>query len=195
MTKYRLFVFIIKLLQLPRIIFYRILSTAKVHGKYHLIQPTQFAGKGSINIGKGVTIGFFPSPFFFSSYAYIEARNHSSKISIGDDCHFNNSITLIAEHTSITIGKRVLIGTNVEVYDSDFHGVDVKDRNISRFENARPVTIGDDVFIGSNTRIIKGVSIGSGSVIANGSMVVKDIPENVIAGGVPAKVLRKINES
>jgi len=142
-----------------------------------------------------VNIGFFPSPHFFSTYAYLEARRVTSKISIGSGTWINNGFSAIAEHTSIIIGQRVLIGTNVEIFDSDFHGILVHDRNRSLAEWAKPVVVEDDVFLGSNVRVLKGVTIGRGSVVANGSLVVNDIPSGVIAGGNPARVLRKLNEN
>ena len=152
----------------------------------------QGVGLGVIEFSGHVNIGVFPSPFFFSTYAYIEARNSSARISIGEGTWINNGFSAIAEHTSITIGRRVLIGTNVEIYDSDFHGIRVDDRNTSRAELAKPVIVEDDVFLGSNVRVLKGVTIGRGSVIANSSVVVKDVPPGVIAGGNPARVLTEI---
>jgi len=145
-----------------------------------------------IEFSGDVSIGVFPSPLFFSTYAYIEARNSTAKISIADGTWINNGFSAIAVHTSITIGRRVLIGTNVEMFDSDFHGIRVDDRNVSRAEWAKPVVVEDDVFLGSNVRVLKGVTIGRGAVVANGSVVVKDIPPGVIAGGNPARVLKAI---
>jgi acetyltransferase-like isoleucine patch superfamily enzyme len=100
----------------------------------------------------------------------------------------------IAEHHSITIGKRCFIGANVEIIDSDFHGIKVSDRGTSNSSKSKSVVIGDDVFIGSNVKIMKGVVIGVGSVITNGSIVVGEIPPNVVAGGNPAKVIKAIEE-
>lgn len=182
-----------RITQASRIIFYRILSNAELKGQKPLLrQPMQAVGRGVIQFEERVSIGFFPSPFFFSSHAYLDVRNESAKISIGHDTSINNGFVAIAEHSHIKIGARVLIGTNVEIIDSDFHGIGVSDRHISKPEWARPVEIGDDVFLGSNVRICKGVTIGSGSVIANGSIVVQDVPSGVIAAGNPAAVLRSI---
>ena len=72
------------------------------------------------------------------------------------------------------IGKRVLIGANVEILDSDFHGLNIKDRGFSKADWAKPVVIEDDVFLGSNVRVLKGLTIGRGSVIANSSVVVHE---------------------
>ena len=181
-----------RLMQWSRILVHRMLSGAQVQGRPHLHQPLQTVGLGVIKFSDRVNIGVFQSPFFFSTYAYIEARTSQSKIAIGEGTWINNGFSAIAEHTSITIGKRVLIGTHVEIYDSDFHGIQVSDRNKSRAEWAKPVVIGDDVFLGSNVRVLKGVTIGEGSVIANSSVVVKDIPPGAIAGGNPARVIRAI---
>jgi maltose O-acetyltransferase len=182
-----------KTVQRFRIWQYRLLSNAVLDGvKPHLRQPLQAIGSGVIEFEKGVSIGFFPSPFFFSSYAYLDVRNKTSKIVIGENTSINNGFVAIAEHTSIKIGARVLIGTNVEIFDSDFHGINLSDRNTSKPEWARSVEVGDDVFIGSNVRICKGVTIGAGSVIANGSIVTHDVPVGVIAAGNPAVIVRRI---
>lgn len=181
-----------RLIQGPRIFVYRLLSSARLQGKPALHQPMHAVGLGEIEFSGRVNIGVFPSPFFFSTYAYIEARSITSRISIGEGTWINNGFCAIAEHSSITIGQRVLIGTNVEIFDSDFHGIRVGDRNKSRAEWAKPIVIEDDVFFGSNVRVLKGVTIGRGSVIANSSVVVKDIPPGVIAGGNPARVLNEI---
>jgi maltose O-acetyltransferase len=122
----------------------------------------------------------------------LDVRNKTSKIVIGENTSINNGFVAIAEHTSIKIGARVLIGTNVEIFDSDFHGINLSDRNTSKPEWARSVEVGDDVFIGSNVRICKGVTIGAGSVIANGSIVTHDVPVGVIAAGNPAVIVRRI---
>ena len=177
-----------------RIFFYRMLSNAVLKGESPILrQPLQAVGRGVIEFEERVSIGFFPSPSFFSSYAYLDARNQSSKISIGHDTSINNGFVAIAEHSHIKIGARVLIGTNVEIIDSDFHGINLLDRNKSKPEWAKPVEVGDDVFLGSNVRICKGVTIGNGSVVANGSIVIQDIPARVVAAGNPATVLRTIS--
>lgn len=182
-----------RLTQLPRILLYWLLSCGKVVGRPIRNQPLQTAGRGIIEFKGQVNIGVFPSPFFFSSYSYIEARNSTSRISIGDGTWINNGFSAIAEHSSINIGKRVLIGTHVEMLDSDFHAIRFSDRGKSRPELTKPIVIEDDVFIGSNVRVLKGVTIGRGAVIANSAVVVMDIPPNVIAGGNPARVIRVID--
>lgn len=191
--KRKYFLWLRLIVQAPRIFFYWLLSENKLIGKVKLQQPLQLAGSGLVEFKDNVRIGYYPSPYFFSTYAYIDARNASSRIAIGENTKINNNFCVIAEFKSIEIGSRCLIGTNVEILDSDFHGMKISERGVSNPESAASVMIGDDVFIGNNVRILKGVSIGNGSVIANGSIVVTDIPANSIAGGVPAKVIRAID--
>ena len=183
----------IRSIQGLRVLLYRLLSTAHTTGRAEFIQPALVLGSGRVVFGSNVKLGFFPSAHFLSGYCHVEARGRESLISIGDDTHINNNFVAIADHKSIEIGKRCFIGTSVEVYDSDFHGIGVSERRESRPERAESVSFGDDVFIGSSVTVLKGVRIGSGSVIAAGSVVVGDIPSNVIAGGNPARVVRELD--
>lgn len=176
-------------LQMARRCFYRLVSTNSFDGSPTLYQPLQCVGRGSVTFANDVRIGVFPSPGFLSTYAYLEARNESATIEIGCGTCINNNFCAIAEFSSISIGRNCLIGTCVEILDSDFHGLSIDQRRMSKAEWAAPVVICDGVFIGSNVKIMKGVTIGLGSVIANGSVVVNDIPAGCIAGGVPARKL------
>lgn len=181
-----------RVVQAPRIAGYRLLSSCDQRGRPVLHQPLHALGLGQLNFDGTVHIGVFPSPHYFSGYAYLEARSPKASISIGDGSWINNNFCAVAEHTSITIGRRVLVGTSVEIYDSDFHGLRVEDRGRSEPDWARPVVIEDDVFIGANVRILKGVTIGQGSVVANGSVVVSSVPPGVVAAGVPARVITQL---
>lgn len=184
----------IRMWQWVRVSFYDALSTGHSKGGVQKRQPVLILGNGIVEFDKNVKLGYFPSPYFLSGYIHLETRSTAASIYFGEDTHVNNNFVAIAEHTSITIGKRCFIGTNVEIVDSDFHGLKVSDRGVSKPEMAKPVFIGNDVFIGSNVKIMKGVVIGFGSVIANGSIVVGEIPPGVIAGGNPAKVIKVIQE-
>ncbi len=181
-----------RLVQRPRILLFRLLSNNAPYGKVICYQPLQLIGKGTIKFDLNVRIGVFPSPMFFSTYAYIEARNSGAAVHVGENTWINNNFTAIAEHTSITIGANCLIGSNVEILDSDFHGMIVSERRLSRPESAAPVVIGNDVFIGNNAVILKGVTVGDGAVISNRALVVSDVPARTIVGGVPAKFIRAI---
>ncbi|HSL42297.1 MAG TPA: DapH/DapD/GlmU-related protein [Anaerolineales bacterium] len=93
----------------------------------------------------------------------------------------------------IKIGNNVAIGANTTISDTDFHPLDVDSRRINPSQGRiAPVCIEDDVFIGMNCIILKGVSIGRGSVIGAGSVVSRDVPAGVIAAGNPAVVIRTI---
>lgn len=96
---------------------------------------------------------------------------------------------------SITIGSHCTIGAGVMIFDTNFHNVDWKIRRLAedcQTAKTAPVTIGDDCFIGTRSIICKGVNIGSRAIIAAGSVVVKDIPSDCIAGGNPSKVVKQL---
>lgn len=180
-------------IQKPRIWKYQFLSTAKhIHGKARLHQPVLFTGNGRIIIGKNVNLGYRPSPYLYSGYIHIEARNPHAVIVIGNNCWINNNCVMISEGGGIEIGANSLFGTNVEIYDSDFHDLNPSKRMGGGSAKIAPVSIGENVFIGSNVRVLKGVTIGNNSVIANGTVIVNSIPANVIAGGNPARVLKSL---
>jgi maltose O-acetyltransferase len=182
------------LYQRLRIWKYGLLSDLKeIKGKALIKQPVLFTGKGKVSVGTGVVIGTHHSPHFFNGYSYIEARHNSSVIEIGDRVWTNNNLAIICNGSSIVIEKDTLIGLNVEIMDSDFHNLSPLTRR-SREPTSSPVLIESNVWIGSNVRILKGVTVGKNSVIANGSIVVKSIPENVIAAGIPAKVVKSLED-
>ncbi len=185
-----------KFVQRPRVLLYKLLSTCpRVEGKGRLVQPVLLLGSGKIVIGKNVTFGYRPSPYLYSGYIHLEARKPESLILIGDRCWINNNCAFISEGAGggIEIGAGTIIGTNVEIYDSDFHELDPSKR-MTGIPKTAPVKIGANVFVGSNVRILKGVSIGDNTVIANGSIVVNSIPKDVIGGGNPARILRSVKE-
>ena len=183
----------IRMVQRLRATWYWCLSTNRVEGKPVLHQPLQVAGWGKIKFNRNVRIGVFPSPGFLETYAYIEARNPSATVQIGENSWINNGFRCICEHTSVSIGANCLIGANVEILDSDFHGLRIEERGMSKPEWASPVILEDRVFIGSNSRILKGVKIGAGAVVANSSLVIADVPAMAVVGGVPAKLLRMLD--
>lgn len=92
---------------------------------------------------------------------------------------------------SISIGVNCLFGANVTVVDSDFHHVNSRKRRDPghAHADAKPIMIENNVFVGTNSIILKGVTIGENSVIGAGSVVTKSIPSNVIAAGNPCRVI------
>lgn len=157
-----------------------------------VIQATQFVGRGAITI-ESATVGVWPSPGLLCGSAYLEARNSSASISVLQGTNINNGATIIADRGSISIGQRCLIGANVFICDSDFHGIEIADRRCSNY-NTSDVVIGDDVFIGEGVKILKGVEIGDGAVIGTGAVVVSDVDSYSVYAGVPAKKIRSLKD-
>ena len=118
--------------------------------------------------------------------------NQGGTLKIGH--HVSLSSACIWVHESIKIGNHVKIGANVILMDSDAHSLNYLDRRDNSLDmcNKRnsPIIIGDDVLIGVNSIVLKGVTIGSRSVIGAGSVVTKPIPEDCVACGNPAKVIK-----
>lgn len=120
-----------------------------------------------------------------------------SRIIIGDGCLINHNNVLQAgkKEAIIKIGNYVHTGANVMMFAFNHAFDDIKIPTIQQDYYDASITIEDDVWIGGGAIILAGVTIGKGSIIAAGAVVNKDIPPYSIAGGVPAKVLKKrINE-
>jgi maltose O-acetyltransferase len=178
---------LINLYQRARILKYRFLSQCKnVQGTPTIYQPVQFMGQGTIKFHGRVNLGVYPSAYYFSGYIYIEARSPSSVIEIEDGAWINNNSFLVSDGPGIFIGKKTMLGTHCEVVDSDFHDTH-PDRRMSGVPKTGRVVIGENVLIGSNVKILKGVRIGRNSIIANGSVVTRSFPENMVIFGNPAK--------
>jgi acetyltransferase-like isoleucine patch superfamily enzyme len=183
---------IIKLYQYLRIIKFKALSTNRIKGiKPIIIQPLLLAGKGEIFFSENVTLGYNPSPYLYSGNIYIEARKKSARIRFGKNFFSNNNLTIIAEDGEISIGEDILIGTNVEIINSDFHQVHPHKRNNGE-HHSKDIFIGNNVFIGSNVKILKGVRIGINSIISNGAVVYDNVADNTIVRGNPAVFYKNI---
>lgn len=113
-------------------------------------------------------------------------------VSIGDDTYINSNLTLVDDY-KITIGKGVLIAPNVTISTTN-HPMHYKARTHGEMY-CKEVIIEDHVWIGSNTVICAGVTIGMGAVIGAGSVVTRNIPPMHFAAGVPCKVIREISDN
>jgi acetyltransferase-like isoleucine patch superfamily enzyme len=122
----------------------------------------------------------------------LTVANKESKLFIGDFV-FINSYTIIDCHYEINIGNRVQIGPHCYIGDFDHDiSVDIRYRHHRSENNFAKVDIESNVWIGAGVIILKGVTIGKNSVIAAGAVVTKSIPANVLAGGVPARIIKTI---
>ncbi|ANO78514.1 acyltransferase [Escherichia coli] len=158
-------------------------DSVMINGILHIVN------KGEIKIGNGVKINsslrynpisHHPCSFYTSENAVIE---------IGDKSGLSGCTLYSVK--KIHIGKRVLIGAGVNIYDTDFHSLLVDERlNGDSNIKSSPVYIYDDCFIGANVTILKGVTIGAGSVVAACSVVTKNIGENELWAGNPARYIR-----
>lgn len=116
-----------------------------------------------------------------------------ARISIGAGTGLSG--TTICAATSVQIGSRVLLGADVLIADTDFHPVDRVPRTGLPIPSGGPgdsVIIEDDAFIGARSMILRGVTIGRGTVVGAGSVVTKSLPPGVVAAGSPARVLREL---
>lgn len=137
----------------------------------------------------------------------LEIQREAGTISVGEECYIGDG-TRIWSALKIDIGNRVLIAHNCNIFDNDTHPTDAMERredatnaiwhgkrlNYSSLQSG-PIIIENDAWICCNSTILKGVRIGEGSIIAAGSVVTKDVPANVVVGGNPARVLKKIERS
>lgn len=182
------------LLRRGRIWKYRALSTCRhVSGTPVVLQPVLFIGEGTIVLGHDVEFGWSTSALFYAGYCHIEASTPESVIEFGDGAQLNNNAFIKSQGPGIRIGARALLGSHVEIFDSDFHDLRPNRRRDGRPRMA-PVELGEDVFVGDGVKILKGVTIGAHSVIGAGSVVTSPIPEGVVAAGNPARVIRALSD-
>ncbi|ESZ90818.1 hypothetical protein SBOR_8794 [Sclerotinia borealis F-4128] len=111
----------------------------------------------------------------------------------GQNVYINRDVSIF-DSAPVKIGDRVLIGPGVCIC-TDTHEIDVESRKQSQKGSyAKPIIIGDDCWVGGGVIIVAGVTIGDGSTVAAGAVVVKDVDANCLVGGVPAKVIRRLDE-
>jgi len=118
-------------------------------------------------------------------------------IQVGDDVFINGNCTF-QDSNQIILGDRVIIAPDVKLYCGS-HALDTTQRFGERPDGSRylitttkPITIGNDVWIGGNVTIIGGVHIGNNVVVGAGAVVAKDVPDNVVVGGVPARIIETL---
>jgi maltose O-acetyltransferase len=131
----------------------------------------------------GVGIDVHIKPPLFVDYGF--------NITIGARCFVNYGLVAL-DVARITIGNDVQIGPNVQLL-TPTHPLDPALR-LAKYEAAKPIVIGDNVWLGGGAIVLAGVTIGDDSVIGAGAVVTRDVPANVVAVGNPARVIRRIGE-
>jgi len=114
----------------------------------------------------------------------IATHARRASIRIGNHCGFSG--TVIGAFASITLGNNVRCGANTLITDGDWHTDD------PRCGAPKPIVIKDNVWLGYNAVVLKGVTIGNNTIIGANSVVTKDIPANVVAAGNPCRVIREL---
>ncbi|TDM16395.1 sugar O-acetyltransferase [Macrococcoides canis] len=125
-------------------------------------------------------------------HIHVEANirvDYGYNIYVGENFYSNHDLTIL-DVATVTIGDNCMVAPGVHIYTAT-HPIDPMERN-SGLEYAKPVVIGDNCWIGGRSIINPGVTIGNNVVIASGTVVTKDIPDNVVVAGVPAKVIKQI---
>lgn len=115
--------------------------------------------------------------------------DYGRNIHLGDDVFFNFNC-IILDPARVDIGSRVLFGPNVQIYTAT-HPVDYRERRTG-LELARPIAIGDDVWVEGGAIIGPGITVGARAVIGAGSVVTRDVPPDVFAAGNPCRVIREL---
>lgn len=151
--------------------------TFEMNNAYHT--PEEVRNLLSRLFGKNVDESFRVFPPFYTDFG--KNITVGKNVFINACCHFQ-------DHGGVSLGDGCQIGHNV-VFATLNHGLAPEDRQTTY---PAPITLGKNVWVGSNSTILQGVTIGDNAVIAAGAVVTKDVPENTIVGGVPARIIRKI---
>ena len=157
----------------------------KIGAEIELTGPVIIQNSGTIEIGDQVILD---SKWY--KPIYIQLARPNAKLTIENNVYINfgTEISLVRE---VFIGAYSLIGNDCLIYDTDWHSLDGLDQDVP----IAPTRIGRGVWLGARVIVMKGVVIGDNSVVAANSVVTKDLPNNVLAGGNPARIIRTIERS
>lgn len=151
--------------------------------KLNAVDPTDAATQEAAIRELFGTVGTYPC--VLPSFNCDSGKN----IHVGDEFLANYNVTIL-DIAPVYIGDYVMIGPGTTIITVN-HPLSPRGRR-KHLGQAKPVTIGNDVWIGANCMILPGVTIGSNVVVAAGAVVTKDVPDNCVVGGVPAKVIKQI---
>jgi acetyltransferase-like isoleucine patch superfamily enzyme len=165
-------------------IFYKLIYGRKVQFGKNVIVAWGLCirGKGTLYLGDNVNLWTNREINRFNFY------DRDAVIRIGNGCRVNG-VTMECEK-SITIGEECIIGS-ATVIDTDFHIIENSEHIMFGREVSRPITIGDEVWLGSKSAVLKGSKIGDRSVVGFGAVVSGEVPSDVVVAGNPAQVVRE----
>lgn len=167
----------------------KILGDIKIKG----IPIIDISKESRLFIGKGVTLNSRNRGYHINMHSPVKlfADGKGAVIKIGDNTRIHG--TCIHAYQSIEIGENCLVAANCQIFDGNGHDLSFPDvaNRINTKGSSKPIIIEDCVWIGANSIILPGVTIGKGSVIAANSVVNKSIPSMVVAAGNPAKIIKK----
>lgn len=164
--------------------------------KFYGVPIVQKHRLSTLTIGDGLHLRSIPHSNALGPFhpVILSTRRPGARLVIGRGFGMTGG-TICAEN-SITIGDDVWVGGNCTITDTDFHPLDLETRLARPLDGATaPVVIEDGAFIGMQSLILKGVTIGARCVIGAGSVVTRDIPPGVIAAGNPARVIRPLPDA
>jgi acetyltransferase-like isoleucine patch superfamily enzyme len=153
------------------------------------------SNKGIFKLGKGLLVNS-------NRFANIIGSGSSSSIMIGENAkleignHVGLSNSTICCREEITIGDHTIIGGNCKIWDTDFHptSIELRIKDINSNAKTSPIQIGKYVFLGADSILMKGITVGDFAVIGAGSVVRTNIPENEVWAGNPAVFVKKISK-
>lgn len=164
-----------------RRVYYQRLFTSCGRG-FTPLGPLVIVNAGTIVVGSSLTIRSF-------SYQPVQVRvGPRALLQIGDGVFINQGVRISCS-LSVTISDHCLIGDEVLILDSDWHGVGTEQTKTA------PVVLAEGVWLASRVIVLRGVEIGKGSVVAAGSVVTRSIPPFTLAAGVPARPIRSLAQT
>ncbi len=181
----------VRTLSLPFVLFYCLIRRVPFRSDTRFLGFPCVSNRGMFRIGKRLTLCSRHSgnSIGVPQRMRITIRK-KARLFIGDDVGLSGSSIYCARE--IRIGNRVKVGSGCLIMDNDAHSLDPVKRGEGKGGHSKAVFIGDDVFIGARSIILKGVSIGDAAVVGAGSVVTKSVAPRTIVAGNPAKVVRSV---
>jgi NDP-sugar pyrophosphorylase family protein len=157
--------------------------------------PTHFKRYPTSTVTIGANCRFRSSPrsnfIGLNRHCALSTHAKGAVIQVGRRCGFSGAV--IAARERIVLGEGVLCGANVTITDFDWHVVEPARRHSRQSGESSPVEVGDNVWLGMNVLVLKGVTIGANTVIGANSVVLSSLPPDSVAAGIPAHVVAPLS--